>query len=658
MNKTTMLDAAISYAHRGILVFPCKPRSNEPLIKDWQNKATTDENQVRAWWSKWPGANIGIPTGAGNRFITLDIDEGGEETLKKNGWTTPLTVMVKTADGFHAYFKHPGGYVKNRTGDSALDSGVEVKGDGGYVIAPPSIHPDTGESYEYMLSPEDAGIAICPEWLLKAIREGSGASSVDLSGPIEEGTRNNTLYAFGLTLKRDGLDNGSIHEALRFMNIKCCTPPLPDDEVETIAGSVAKSNAKRGELREYEEDNEVGVLMSEVKSEEVQWLWERRIPLGKLTLLEGDPDWGKSAITMDLAARVTTSRPMPHDTIDHVEPLDALEPLDHLGGVVILNAEDGLGDTIRPRLEAAGADLTKVLALPPMKDDNIVSIPDDISLIEKAIERVSAVVLIIDPLSAFMRGDPNKDSDVRKALTPLAKMAEHKDVAVLVVRHFNKNIDTRALYRGGGSIGIMGAAQSALAVAPHPNDDELRVLVPQKANLSKKAQSLAYTIVTAENGAARIEWKGIVNLTADELLTADKSEEARAKLWITDKLKDGPVLSSEIEAAADKAGISESTLKRAKKTLPVKSKKDGPNGEWRWHLVQRVQEGQEGQESQEYCDTESDCECEGRGCLECLTQELPFETPPEGEAKFCGHGRYEDCYVCNPNHPYRMQEQR
>ena len=214
---------------------------------------------------------------------------------------------------------------------------------------------------------------------------------------------------------------------------------------------------------------------------------------------------------------------------------------------------------------AAGADLTKVRAIRPMKNDkDIISVPADIStIIEGEIEKAKAKLLIIDPLSAFMHGDPNKDSDVRKALTPLAEMAQRTGVAVVVVRHFNKNVDTRALYRGGGSIGIIGAARSALAVAQHPNDDELRVLVPQKANLSKKAQSLSYTIVTAENGAARIEWRGTVNLNADELLNVNQGEVARAKAWIADKLKDGPVLSTEIEAAAMEASISESTLKRA-----------------------------------------------------------------------------------------------
>src|SRR5215207_3310576 len=539
--------------------------------------------------------NVGIVTGEVSGIIVIDEDKRG--ALEAQGWAVPVTATVKTARCHHYYYKHPGFRVRNRTGKGALAPGVDLKGDGGYVVAPPSIIQmminekgiDWSQEhvYEWALSPDHVGVAFCPVWLLDELqKQPERTSSVDLTAHIEDGERNSELTRRAGKLTRV-LDSKTTREVLHFINEKYCRTPLPPDEVDSIT---LYENA-------VEEPDEVGVLMSDVKSEEVRWLWERRIPLGKLTLLEGDPDWGKSAITMDLAARVTTGRPMPHDTLDQVEPLDTLEPLDLLGGVVILNAEDGLGDTIRPRLEAAEANLAQVLALPPMKDDeNIISIPEDIPLIEKATERVGARLLIIDPLSAFMRGDPNKDSDVRKALTPLAKMAEYNDVAVLVVRHFNKNVDTRALYRGGGSIGIIGAARSALAVAQHPNDDELRVLVPQKSNLSKKAQSLTYTIVTAENGAARIEWRETVDLNADELLNVSQGELARAKAWLLEKLKDGPVPFNELEAAAREADISLSTLKRAKKKLPVVSKKDGPNDEWRWHLVQEVQGGQECQE--------------------------------------------------------------
>jgi|SRR5215212_8743388 RecA-family ATPase len=584
--------------------------------------------------------NVGIVTGQTSGIVVLDVDEEGPNTLREKDWTVPPTVTVKTMNGRHYYFRYPS-YADRVPTKIGFANGLDFKADGGYVVAPPSvvermvnekgINWPEEHKYEWVRAPEDLGIAECPEWLLQAIRERSGASSVDfdwaraLAG-VPEGQRDNLVWEMAWRAAYAGLPI-EWAERLVVEAADNCTPPFNRAVALEKVARAYETTTTNPPPTPQQPTETVGILMADVKLEQVGWLWDRRIPLGKLTLLEGDPDWGKSAITMDLAARVTTGGHMPHDTLDHVEPLDTLEPLDLLGGVIILNAEDGLGDTIRPRLEAAGADLTKVLALPPMKDDeNIISIPTDIPLIEKAIERVGARLLIIDPLSAFMRGDPNKDSDVRKALTPLAKMAEHKDVAVLVVRHFNKNIDTRALYRGGGSIGIIGAARSALAVAQHPNDDELRVLVPQKSNLSKKAQSLSYTIVTAENGAARVEWKGTVDLNADELLNANLGELGRAKAWLADKLKNGPVLATEIEKQAREANISESTLKRAKAKLSVQSKKVGPNGEWRWHLAQEVQEGQGGQEVQEHADTENDCECGGRECLECLTQELPFDT--------------------------------
>ena len=561
-SKTDVKNAAKHYRDvLGFNVIPLKAGSKVAALQKGHPhlyRRATDEE-----FESFDFRNVGIVTGEVSGIIVIDEDKRG--ALEAQGWAVPVTATVKTARGHHYYFKHPGFRVRNRTGKGALAPGVDLKGDGGYVVAPPSIIQmminekgiDWSQEhvYEWALSPDHVGVAFCPVWLLDELqKQPERTSSVDLTAHIEDGERNSELTRRAGKLTRV-LDSKTTREVLHFINEKYCRTPLPPDEVDSIT---LYENA-------VEEPDEVGVLMSDVKSEEVRWLWQRRIPLGKLTLLEGDPDWGKSAITMDLAARVTTGRPMPHDTLEHVEPLGTLEPLDLLGGVVILNTEDGLGDTIKPRLIAAGADLTKVRAIRPMKNDkDIISVPADIStIIEGEIEKAKAKLLIIDPLSAFMHGDPNKDSDVRKALTPLAEMAQRTGVAVVVVRHFNKNVDTRALYRGGGSIGIIGAARSALAVAQHPNDDELRVLVPQKANLSKKAQSLSYTIVTAENGAARIEWRGTVNLNADELLNVNQGEVARAKAWIADKLKDGPVLSTEIEAAAMEASISESTLKRA-----------------------------------------------------------------------------------------------
>ena len=342
------------------------------------------------------------------------------------------------------------------------------------------------------------------------------------------------------------------------------------------------------ELEDFAEDglranvSEVGTLLSEVEPERVEWLWEGRIPKGKLTILDGDPGLGKSLITQDLAARITTGRSFPDDAVRDLDGVGGL------GGVVLLSAEDGQADTIRPRLDAAGADAGKVLAVCLVSDgkggERTVSIPEDIGTIERAIERIDAKLVVIDPLMAFLsrRVNANSDQDVRQALTPLGKMAERLGVAVLVVRHMNKQETRKSLYRGGGSIGIIGAARSALMVEKHPTDKDVRVLAMAKGNLAKKAESLTYRITTSD-GIARIRWEGTIDLDADELVNPDTSEAARAEAWLRAVLKDGPVLRDDIEKWSEKVGISWRTLERVKRELRIKSKKDGVNSKWRWY---------------------------------------------------------------------------
>lgn len=334
-----------------------------------------------------------------------------------------------------------------------------------------------------------------------------------------------------------------------------------------------------GAVSEFEQ---VGVLLSNVKAERVEWLWERRIPKGKLTLVDGDPGKGKSALTVWIAACVTIGGAFP----DGAE----CEP----GGVVLMNAEDGLADTIRPRLDAAGGDPSKVISLASVPDgdghERTLSIPEDIPIIERCIRWVKAALVVIDPLMAFLSSNANahKDQDVRKALAPLAAMAERTGAAVVVVRHLNKATGGNALYRGGGSIGIVGAARSALVVAEDPEDDERRVLASLKNNLSGASSSLAFTVESAENGAARVEWRGKTELKADQLLNApaddeEKSALAEAKDFLRDVLGDGPISAKQIKKEAREADVSDSTLKRAKKVLKVESDKES-DGSWTWSL--------------------------------------------------------------------------
>lgn len=289
-------------------------------------------------------------------------------------------------------------------------------------------------------------------------------------------------------------------------------PAVRERDAEALLGEIRA--ARRPEPRGP------GILLSNVEPEKVEWLWPGRIPYGKVSIIDGDPGQGKSALTIDLAARITRGREWP----DGGRP----DP----GGAVICSAEDGLADTIRPRLDAAGGDPQKVLALAtvplPGDSERMIEIPADLDLLREAIRQVDARLLIIDPLMAFLppEADAHKDQHVRRALSPLAKMAESTGCAVVVVRHLNKGGGT-VLYRGGGSVGIIGAARSGMLVAPHPEDDDLRVLAPTKNNLAAHAPTLAFCMREAANGAVRVEWRGETTLTAEAALAGPTDHETR-----------------------------------------------------------------------------------------------------------------------------------
>src|SRR5215208_965880 len=313
----------------------------------------------------------------------------------------------------------------------------------------------------------------------------------------------------------------------------------------------------------------VGIMLSEVQAESVEWLWERRIPLGKITVLDGDPGLGKSVLTTDLAARLTTGRAMPYG-------FQKREP----AGVVILSAEDGAGDTIRPRFDAASGDPEKVVLL---GTEELLGIPEDLGTIERAIKQVDAELVIIDPIMAFMGEEvnPNSDKEVRRALTPVKQLAERLGVAVLIVRHLNKTPGGNHLYRGGGSIGIIGAARVGLLVGPHPDDDDLRVLAGQKSNLGPSPESLKYRIETAENNSARVSYEGTVEMKPQDLLKGPQDEEERsaadeARDFLRSVLAGGVRKeSNSVKAEAKSIGISETTLNRVKRSIGVKSVKVG-----------------------------------------------------------------------------------
>lgn len=308
-------------------------------------------------------------------------------------------------------------------------------------------------------------------------------------------------------------------------------------------------------LDEITEDPDVPMIrMSEVETNEVRFLWPPYIPLGKLTILQGDSGNGKTYLAMYLCAACTTGTTLPN-----MEPHDPIN-------VIYQTAEDGLGDTIKPRLQEAGADLDRVLTI----DD---SMTDPITLtderIEKAIKQTNAKLVIIDPIQAFLGADVdmNRANEVRPLLRKLGEVAERTDCAIVLIGHLNKASGQQSGYRNLGSIDFRAAARSVLVVGKSKEDPNIRILAHDKSSLAPAGASLAFALGD-EDG---FRWLGVYEITADELLAGVEKKESKtqeARDLIRNMLSGGKeVLSSQLDKAALDRGISTRTLRDAKKEL-------------------------------------------------------------------------------------------
>ncbi|GAA3565858.1 hypothetical protein GCM10022222_57080 [Amycolatopsis ultiminotia] len=326
--------------------------------------------------------------------------------------------------------------------------------------------------------------------------------------------------------------------------------------------------------------------LADVEPETVTWLWgPNRLPAGKLIILDGDPSQGKSTLAVTLAAHLSTGTTWPDG-----QPCP-------LGDVVLMSAEDGLGDTVVPRLLAAGGDRSRVHALTSMstvdEDGNRYERPvtlADMGTIHETVKRYRARLLIVDVLMAYMPGtvDSHRDQDVRTVLARLAAIADETGCAVLLLRHLNKASGGNVVYRGGGSIGIIGAARAGYVVAPDPDDETRRVLACTKNNLAQMPSSLTYRLEsTPDSHVAKVVWYGESAHQASELLTTtteEASEQSDAVAFIDKYLVDcgGKSPAKDVLTQGEKGGFTRSTMYRAAKTLGVRKEKDGMRGRWWW----------------------------------------------------------------------------
>lgn len=320
------------------------------------------------------------------------------------------------------------------------------------------------------------------------------------------------------------------------------------------------------------------ICFSNIQSKKVEWLWENKIPRGKLTMFFGNPDCGKTGVLCDILARFTNQTVFPDNT-----------SINDDGHVLFMSAEDDPEDTLRPRLEAAGAVLNKIHYVKGIVEPNAkqsereIALDRDLHMLEASLlQNPNIKIVAIDPISSYFgNADLNKEQNIRSVLGPIKKLAEKTKVTFLCVGHFNKRQDVGALHRAGGAVAMTGVARAVWLFMKDPEVDGQFLMLLGKGNLTRQRTGLKYTIASKDDSSIII-WQGADTRDADAVADTLKDPVERARTRAERFLRDirVPMLATEIESLAASLGIKIRTLNDAKKELNIQSEKRGKN--WWW----------------------------------------------------------------------------
>ncbi|WP_418881537.1 AAA family ATPase, partial [Waltera sp.] len=315
---------------------------------------------------------------------------------------------------------------------------------------------------------------------------------------------------------------------------------------------------KKAETKRMEPDLKL-INMEMVEVEQIEWLFYPFIPFGKVTIIQGDPGEGKTTMVLQIIAKLTKGEaifPRQEQKIEEKNgaemPVDSnvdnlMEPVN----VIYQTAEDGLGDTIKPRLLAAGADCSRVLVIDDREQPLTML---DIRL-EEAIVQTKARLVVLDPIQGFLGAevDMHRANEIRPLMKRVAVLAEKYHCAIILIGHMNKNSNGKSSYRGLGSIDFQAAARSVLIVGRIKDEPEVRVVCHVKSSLAPEGKSIAFRL-DKDNG---FEWIGEYDISADDLLSGDSrgQKSRKAKEFLLEILADGGMAQKKIEEEAEKRGI-------------------------------------------------------------------------------------------------------
>ena len=593
----------------GCRAFDCQSPAKHPiasLAPEGLKNATTDPAVIGGWWARFPEASVAMRTGMTSTVLDVDPAKGGRETLARleaEYGPLPLTPKVLTGGGGEHYHFAPVAGLRNSSGK--VGPGLDIRGEDGYVLLPPSTHVSGGVYLDDLLAPMyETPRAPMPAWLVSLAssptREhetnGHRATADEwaekLAGAPEGQRRAVALqiagHYLGLHIAAEEVTSILVGYAAR------CVPPFSEREARELVRDLARRDERKRKASpeatappaaaaSAHADGPVLIRLADVAPEPVEWLWPGRFARGKLSLIIGEPGEGKSYLTHDLAARTTRGLAWPDGGRAPV------------GSVIILASEDGIADTVRPRVDRQGGDSGRVYVLRAVRtggQEAPFTLEANLPALEQALTTTQAIELIIDPLSAYLGSkDSYKDAEIRGLLSPLAGLAERSRLAIVGILHMTKANQRKLLLRAQGTVAFVAQARTVLAVGEDPAQSGRRLLVPVKNNLGPAAPALAFRI-----GEAGLAWEaGTVEGTAEALLVGDdvetrsaRQEREDAGTFLRRLLAEGPVASRQVEADAKANGIAQRTLWRAKAELGIVAERgksqDGKTAAWYWML--------------------------------------------------------------------------
>jgi putative DNA primase/helicase len=619
---TAMVQAALAASELGFGVFPLGPKSKIPLpgsagFKD----ASFYTDDLEAWWEKTPDANIGVATGESG-ICVLDFDD---ESAVPDWLNKIRTFKVRTSRGVHIYFYGARPTARIYVNDKHFG---ELKSLGGYVLGAGSVHP-SGAVYTII---DDSPIITAPNDIDQLLKSPTKAP-VDAStnGPkIPLRQHDTELHRIAGKLRHLGLEEEAIYGALvEVVEKRCvdygsdyldmcrkhahniCKKPVGSEIHLTISGRTPEETATKSNQATTASAPAPAKRLNictanSVETRKIRWLWAHRVPLGKLCLFVGVPGSGKSLCAGDVAARLSSGAAW-FDAENTFPPSESL----------LLCGEDDIEDTTIPRLQAAGADLSKIHFLKSVitgsaetADERELGFDQDLRQVEEYLQEHPEVrLIVVDPVSNYLgAAKMNSEQEIRAVLIPLKNLAEKMGVAIIGVMHLNKKADTGAINRVGGAMAFVGVARVVYLFQASDDEPEegavnrlqQHFMVVMKANITKRVEGLIYEIparavvvegsdeympvirfvgTTVKNAEGVLQQKSEVRGRPPESITV-------AKAWLREYLKDGPKPSGEvIKAAKELQNLGSRTVEKAKAELGVLSGKDGKA--WLWSLPQQ-----------------------------------------------------------------------